>query len=180
MVQEADRLNRVITDLLFLARPRQLTFAQVPLAEMFQELETLLAMDLQATNCRLESVAEADTVLADRDALKQALINLIMNSVAALPESGGAIHLSSQTAETGVWVRVMDNGKGMTEEERGHALEPFYTTRDHGTGLGLAIVHAIMQEHGGHIGMDSTPGQGATVSLFFPANPPQTTTRDLA
>ncbi len=180
MVQEADRLNRVITDLLFLARPRQLHFQPVALPALFQELETLLAMDLQATNCRLESVAEADTVLADRDALKQALINLIMNSVAALPESGGQIRLVSQAAETGVWVRVMDNGKGMTEEERNHALEPFYTTRDHGTGLGLAIVHAIMQEHGGCIDIQSTPGQGAAVSLFFPADLPQTTIRDQA
>ena len=85
-----------------------------------------------------------------------------MNSVAALPESGGAIHLTSQTAETGVWVRVMDNGKGMTEEERSHALEPFYTTRDHGTGLGLAVVKKIADEHGALVRIRNLGSAGST------------------
>jgi two-component system, NtrC family, sensor histidine kinase HydH len=62
MVQEADRLNRVITDLLFLARPRQLTFGQVPLAEIFREVHTLLSMDVGAKNGRLEHRIDAETV----------------------------------------------------------------------------------------------------------------------
>ena len=180
MVQEADRLNRVITDLLFLARPRQLRFQAVNLPTLFQELDTLLAMDLRGTNCRLDSQAQTDAIQADRDALKQALINLIMNSVAAMPETGGLIHLRAEATDNGVWMRVMDNGKGMTEEERSHALEPFFTTRDHGTGLGLAIVHAIMREHGGDIDIKSTPGQGTTISLFFPATPSPTNEREQA
>jgi len=106
--------------------------------------------------------------MADRDALKQALINLLMNSVAALPGEGGLIELTSERAPGGTWIRVRDNGRGMTPEEREHALEPFFTTRDQGTGLGLAIVHTIMQEHGGSIVIDTAPSEGATVSLFFP------------
>lgn len=170
MVQEADRLNRVITDLLFLARPRQLDFAPTPLAQIFQEVHTLLSMDVEAKNGRLEHEAGVQTVLADRDALKQALINLLMNSVEALPESGGLITVSAEPAEAGTWVRVRDNGRGMTPEEREHALEPFFTTRDKGTGLGLAIVHTIMQEHGGSIHIETPEAGGAMVSLFFPAN----------
>ena len=170
MVQEADRLNRVITDLLFLARPRQLAFDKVPLAEVFGEVHTLLSMDAQARNGRLETAPEAGFVTADRDALKQALINLTMNGIEALPERDGVVSLDSREDDRGTWVLVRDNGRGMTAEEREHALEPFFTTRDRGTGLGLAIVHTIMQEHGGRIDIESEPDGGATVSLFFPRN----------
>ncbi len=157
-------------DLLFLARPRQLTFAQVPLAEVFDEVHTLMSMDVAAKNGRLEQRMTAQTVLADRDALKQAVINLLMNSVEALPEEGGLIEFATEADDRGTWLRIRDNGRGMTEEEREHALEPFYTTRDKGTGLGLAIVHTIMQEHGGSIRIETRPTAGTVVSLFFPAN----------
>lgn len=170
MVQEADRLNRVITDLLFLARPRQLDFGLVSLAEIFREVHTLMSMDVAAKNGRLEQRMTAQTVLADRDALKQAVINLLMNSVEALPEEGGLIEFATEADDRGTWLRIRDNGRGMTEEEREHALEPFYTTRDKGTGLGLAIVHTIMQEHGGSIRIETRPTAGTVVSLFFPAN----------
>ena len=176
MVQEADRLNRVITDLLFLARPRQLTFDQVPLAEIFREVHTLLSMDVTARNGRLDQRIEAKTVLADRDALKQAVINLIMNSVEALPEHGGLIEFTTEADKRGTWLRIRDNGRGMTAEEREHALEPFFTTRDKGTGLGLAIVHTIMQEHGGSIRIETRPDAGTVVSLFFPANQSESST----
>ena len=170
MVQEADRLNRVITDLLFLARPRQLSFAQVPLAEIFREVHTLLSMDAGARNGRLEHWTDTETVQADRDALKQAIINLLMNSVQALPEEEGLIELWAEGGDSGTWIRVRDNGAGMSPEEREHALEPFFTTRDKGTGLGLAIVHTIMQEHGGLLQIETPAAGGTVVSLFFPAN----------
>lgn len=170
MLQEADRLNRVITDLLFLARPRQLTFSRITVADIFAEVSTLLSMDMEAKKARLAMHPDAPLVVADQDALKQALINLLMNSLAALPETGGNIELHSALAPDGVWIRVRDNGRGMNAEERERALEPFFSTRDKGTGLGLAIVHTIMQEHGGSIELDSSPGNGTTVSLFFPEN----------
>lgn len=169
MVQEADRLNRVITDLLFLARPRRLDFSQVPLADICREVHTLLSMDVENRNGRLEMDLTADRMTADHDAVKQALINLLMNSIDALPATDGLIVISSQPAQDGVWLRVHDNGRGMTPEEREHALEPFYTTRDRGTGLGLAIVHTIMQEHGGSVSLETNSWGGTTVSLFFPA-----------
>lgn len=168
MVQEADRLNRVITDLLFLAKPRQLSCNFLTLSDILRELRTLLGMDLETKQCRLEENLEAGSLHADRDALKQALINLIVNSLEAIPKAGGLIRLTSESGAHGVWIRVQDNGRGMTPAEQEHALEPFFTTRDHGTGLGLAIVHGIMQEHGGSVSIASTPNQGTTVSLFFP------------
>lgn len=167
MVQEADRLNRVITDLLFLARPRQLALARVPVADVLAEVGALLAMDVQARQCVLRMKSGPD-LWADRDAFKQVLINLVMNALAAVPEAGGEIIVSSQAEERGVCVVVQDNGRGMSAQEQEHALEPFFTTRDHGTGLGLAIVHTIMHDHGGDVRIESVAGQGTTVSLMFP------------
>jgi two-component system, NtrC family, sensor histidine kinase HydH len=99
-----------------------------------------------------------------------------MNSVEALPEEGGLIEVQAEADDKGTWLRIRDNGRGMTPEERDHALEPFFTTRDKGTGLGLAIVHTIMQEHGGSIQIETRPAAGTTVSLFFPANRNESTT----
>jgi hypothetical protein len=93
-----------------------------------------------------------------------------MNGIEALPEEGGLIRIESFENGGGTGIRVSDNGRGMSAEEREHALEPFFTTRDKGTGLGLAIVHTIMQEHGGSIEIETEPGAGTAVSLRFPAN----------
>ena len=85
-----------------------------------------------------------------------------------MPEDDEKIILRSLPGDAGVCIQVEDNGRGMSAEEREHALEPFFTTRNQGTGLGLAIVHAIMQEHGGIISIETSPGNGTTVSLLFP------------
>lgn len=168
MVQEADRLNRVVTDLLFLARPRELAPRQTDLARMAGDLFNLLKLDLEhkKVSTRLDLVAPE--VFADPDALKQVLLNLAVNSLEALPGEGGEITVSSRYENGGVWVGVSDNGAGMSEEVRRQALEPFFTAKKQGTGLGLAIVQTILRGHKGRIQINSEPGQGTTVSLFFP------------
>ena len=173
MVQEADRLNRVVTDLLFLAKPKELSPGEVDLAELTQGLARLLRFDLEHKGAALEFALEAPTVHADADALKQALLNLLMNSLDAVPQQGGRIRLASERGGdgqggSGVWLSVSDNGPGMPEEVRRHALEAFYTAKKQGTGLGLAIVQAILRGHRGRVAIDSAEGGGARVRLFFP------------
>ena len=168
MVLEADRLGRVVTDLLYLARPRPLEPQAVDLALLADELSRLLRFDLERAQARLELDLRAPQVLADADGLKQALINLILNSIAALPGEGGVITLFSRAHDdASVSVGVADTGRGMTEEERGRALEPFFTTRKEGSGLGLAIVQKIILDHRGTIDIASEPGHGAAVTLRF-------------
>ncbi|GFK95596.1 Sensor protein ZraS [Fundidesulfovibrio magnetotacticus] len=167
MVQEADRLGRVVTDLLYLARPRPSEPAPVHLPELAAELETLLRFDFQRAQASFETDLKADTAVADRDGLKQALINLILNGLASLPEHGGVITLASRETPDGVSLSVIDTGRGMEPEEKRRALEPFFTTRKEGSGLGLAIVHKIVRDHLGQLHIDSEPGQGAAVTLTF-------------
>jgi two-component system sensor histidine kinase HydH len=174
MVQEADRLNRVVTDLLFLARPRDLAPAEVDLTRMAESLRGLLRFDLEHKAVTPGLDLQARTVYADEDALKQCLLNLLVNALDALPESGGVLTLASHRSDPsegvapGVWISVTDNGSGMDETVRSKAFEPFFTDKRQGTGLGLAIVQGIMRGHRGRAHIDSIPGQGTTLRLFFP------------
>lgn len=182
MVREADRLNRVITDLLYLSRPRDLAPVETNLATVCDEMEGLLRFELREQGLSLKCALAVDTVNADPDAFKQALLNLLLNaleSLAALPENETAPERDitlcaapgSEKGRPGVWITVMDTGPGMSEEERAQARTPFFTTKKNGTGLGLALVQTIMQGHQGDLRIDSpAPGaaSGCAVGLFFP------------
>ncbi|XPV76804.1 MAG: two-component system sensor histidine kinase NtrB [Desulfovibrio sp.] len=168
MVQEADRLNRVVTDLLYLARPRELQPEPQELATVAENLQTLLRFDLEGKRIEMETLFREDIVCADRDALKQVLLNLVVNSLQAVEPEKGRIRLSSHKKEQGIWICVEDNGHGMTQAIQDQALEPFFTSKQQGTGLGLAIVQTIMLGHKGKVYIDSAPDKGSRIWLFFP------------
>ncbi len=167
MVQEADRLGRVVTDLLYLARPRPVEPRAVDMAGLADELARLLRFDLERAHATLETRLDAPVVTADADGLKQALINLILNSLAALPPEGGVVTIATGERDGETDVCVTDNGRGMDEEERQRALEPFFTTRKEGSGLGLAIVHKIVRDNRGEMEIESAVGEGTVVTLRF-------------
>ena len=167
MVREADRLNRVVTDLLYMARPQPPHPQMLSLQALAEDLKRLLGLDLQQHEATLTLELETDHVWADAEGLRRIVLNLILNSVSALPQ-GGTITVASISRDTGVWVCVRDTGHGMDHETREQALEPFFTTKDQGTGLGLALVHRIIRDHGGNLEIHSTPGRGTEVALFFP------------
>ncbi|MDQ7834590.1 MAG: ATP-binding protein [Humidesulfovibrio sp.] len=179
MVQEADRLNRVVTDLLYLARPRELAPDPIDLTQVVESLHGLLRFDLEAKGVTPRLDLAETRLCADQDGLKQALLNLMVNALDALPENDGSLTLASRRSSPadgvldgpGVWVSVTDNGHGMDEAVRNQAFEPFFTAKRQGTGLGLAIVQGIMRAHKGRALIDSTPGEGTTVRLFFPDCP---------
>ena len=105
----------------------------------------------------------------------QAIMNLVVNSRDAMPD-GGTLTLSADTeaADGRVVVRITDTGSGIGEEERGHIFEPFYTTKtEHGNGLGLAVVSSIVEEHGGHISVESALGEWTTFKVSMPAVRPE-------
>ncbi len=120
---------------------------------------------------RLHVETAASRLWCDAGQLKQALLNLILNGVQAMPD-GGALTLSA-LAETGpegvMRLSVSDTGIGIPLALRTRIFDPFFTTKDEGTGLGLAIVHAIVEGHRGRIDVDSAPGQGTTFTIVLPA-----------
>jgi CheY-like chemotaxis protein len=109
------------------------------------------------------------TIFGDAAELREALTNLIVNAVDAMPE-GGVITLGTQLQGDKVALHIRDSGSGMSEEVRRRCLEPFFTTKGkRGTGLGLSMVFGIIQRHGGTIDLQTALGVGTTFTFEFPA-----------
>jgi signal transduction histidine kinase len=114
-------------------------------------------------------LAETRVVMGHPAELREALMNLIFNAVDAMPV-GGEIVVETRQLGDETAVMVSDTGVGMTEEERVHCLEPFFTTKgENGTGLGLAVVYGTVERHGGRIAVSSTKGVGTTFTLSLPS-----------
>ncbi|MBF0505315.1 MAG: PAS domain-containing protein [Nitrospirae bacterium] len=111
------------------------------------------------------------SVRADKGLIRQALINILLNSVQAMPD-GGIVTVeiySSHVLPNAVEISVRDNGSGMDEETRSKIFEPFFSTKDRGTGLGLSITHGIIAAHGGNINVKSLPGKGTEFVIILPS-----------
>ena len=161
-------------------REPQLNLASIDLNDLVPQVMDLTRarwndMPMQrgtVVRLRTELAGDLPKVMGVEAEVREALINLILNSVDALP-SGGTIIIRTSTASGeragGAKVEVMDDGVGMEEEARRRCLEPFFTTKgERGTGLGLAMVYGVVQRHGGEVDIESKPGKGTTVRLSFP------------
>lgn len=173
MVQEADRLNRVVTDLLYLAKPRTIDPVETDLARVGDSLRQLMRFDFEDKQIEPEFAFGADPVYADQDALRQVLLNLISNSLDAIgarkdSSMPGQIRLTSVRSDEGVWLCVADNGPGMDPDLQDTVFKPFVTGKETGTGLGLAIVQNIIRAHNGKIILDSPESGGMEIRVFFP------------
>lgn len=149
---EIVNLNLVVQEALALARPRTTSSS--------------------ATPCELRAeLGDAVLIRGSAAELTAALVNLITNSIDAMP-GGGNITLRTRTEAGGAQLQVADDGPGMSTEVEKHLFEPFFTTKgEAGTGLGLAMVYATVLRHNGTIGVCTAPGSGATFTLSFPSLP---------
>lgn len=166
---EIDRLERIVDSLLDLARRRPAQSDPVEattLAPLFEDLHLLMDSRLKRANLTLLHDGGDLRVAAPRDALAQALLNLLINAATHSPD-GGTIRLEVQPGET-VEIRVVDSGPGVPEAERQQVFEPF-NTRGLGAGLGLAVVRRLAGEHGWQAGVTDAPGGGACFFLRVPA-----------
>ncbi len=184
---EVDRLTRLVGDLLVLSRAES---GNLPLNLQQMELDTLVLevmSDLKmVAGERMElHLDELDQVLlcADRDRIKQVLVNLIGNAIRYTP-AGGAVHVGFGKNETHAYVRIRDTGPGIAPEDLPHIFERFYRAekartraRDgHGFGLGLSIAYWIVHAHEGRIDVDSRPGEGAAFTVWLPLSHPDCAT----
>lgn len=182
MVREADRLNRVITDLLYLSRNKQLRYSVVDLPSAVEDVRKLLRFDLEGKRTELHVELDFEDLRADEDSVKQTLLNLVLNSLDAIGERekaaqdenpdaerfAGRIVVRSYESDQWDVLEVEDNGHGMNEEQKKQAFEAFFTSKAKGTGLGLALVQKAVLEHGGKTELESAPGKGCVVRLYFP------------
>jgi signal transduction histidine kinase len=149
-------------------------FRPEALNALVEHVHKLIAVHLQHNDVAF--LFHADPALPPvwglRDQLQQALLNLCLNAVEAMP-AGGALTLRSEHVGERNEVRLIvhDTGVGIEPGLLAHIFDPFFTTKSGGTGLGLAITHDIVQRHGGRLEVESVVGQGTTFSLWLPATP---------
>jgi signal transduction histidine kinase len=104
---------------------------------------------------------------ADREMVRRALLNLVLNAVDVMPE-GGSLVITSYDSIRGFELEVADSGPGLSEEDQRRVFEPFYSTKQHGTGLGLAVVYHVAEAHGGTVTAANCPEGGAAFTIKFP------------
>lgn len=174
ILQETKRLDRIVNQIIDYARPREIVAFAFDMAQLVQEVMKVLDEPLtrkQAT-IRLSAPDAPYTIQADRDQLKQVLLNVLQNAIEASP-SGGTIAVTlvqqARGVEPGLEVTVADRGTGISPTHLPHVFEPFFTSgKPQGTGLGLAICRNILEAHGGEIALDSEVGRGTTVRVWAP------------
>jgi two-component system sensor histidine kinase HydH len=170
MVREVDRLNRVITELLDFARPKEPHRELHSAGEILEQTLKLLESELAKKNITVEKNlgASLPRILVDRDQLSQAFLNLLLNALESM-EGAGKIRISIESGGAEVLaISISDTGRGIPKEDLERVFEPFFSTKRKGTGLGLAIVHQIVESHKGEIQVESREGQGATFRITLP------------
>ena len=171
LIQEVERMNRTISELLGFARPASLELQEVDLRVLLKETLQLVSADTASEHIRtsMHCAPDLPVLMADRDRLRQVIINILLNSVQAM-EDGGTLEISARKSHSGSQVELLfrDTGKGIKPEHLAQVFFPYFTTRKEGTGIGLAITQKIIADHGGTIRVESTPGKGTTVVVELP------------
>ncbi|SNS99720.1 Signal transduction histidine kinase [Granulicella rosea] len=172
ILEEIDRLDTIISRLLYFARPIQLQLQLISLDDLCRVTASTWAEKEAAKGIQIICEATTHSVLmADRGRLLQVLDNLMENAVYSASHSaaeGGTVTIRTTLDAAFARIDIADDGQGFTSAALRHALDPFYTTKDTGTGLGLSISFEIVQAHGGELLLANREGGGAVASLRLP------------
>lgn len=171
MVQEVDRLNRVISDLIGLSRPSDIRPRPTRVADIVDHALRLVRPDAEARKVavRFEAAPDVPEALVDPDRFAQALLNVCLNGMEAMGDGGELMVTAYRHGDGRVAVSVRDTGPGISPENLSRVFDPYFTTKGQGTGLGLAIVHKIIEAHEGEVGFRSEPGHGTECTFILPA-----------
>lgn len=171
MIQEVERLDRVIGQLLEFARPSTLRIKPVRIADLVQHSLKLIDGDARTKGIEVKSEVPSNLpdIPIDADRMSQVLLNLYLNSMQAM-DAQGILEVTVSRDETRklTTIIVADNGGGIDPADQERIFDPYFTTKPDGTGLGLAIVHKIIDAHHGTVKVKSKPGLGTTITLILP------------
>lgn len=168
VLQEVERLSRLLGQLLDTARPTREPARPVQVAALVDDVCSVLRYEVPA-EVHLDNRIAPDLVATlPRDRLQQAIINLVLNAVAATPASGGTVAVAAEPSGDRLRLSVTDEGEGFPEAVLVNGVRPFVSTRPGGTGLGLAMVRRFARDLGGDIELANLPGRGARVTVTLP------------
>jgi signal transduction histidine kinase len=178
-LEELDRVERSISHLLRFAREQDIATREMKMSEVVESALGALRDRLTRAGVEVRSGSDGEVAMrGDPEKLRRVLLNLVSNACDALEQAGTEkprieVRCGENLARTEVWVRVRDNGPGMTDEEVARAFLPFATTKPDGTGLGLALSRRVVDAHGGTLEAHSRPGSGTEFLLTLPKQPPE-------
>ncbi|MBP1749748.1 MAG: sensor signal transduction histidine kinase [Deltaproteobacteria bacterium] len=167
--KELTRVNGIVEEFLQSTRA-QAPFSKESLRELIEEVIIIVGEKASSMGIFIENATDTDiTVECQRDRLKQAFYNIIINAIESMPD-GGKIGIMVKQKASIVEASIKDSGPGISEEALGRIFEYYYTTKDKGMGLGLPISYMIVKDHGGDIKVSTYPGQGTTFIIVLPKN----------
>jgi signal transduction histidine kinase len=184
MFKHADRLKRLVDDLLTISRAESSTFRleteRLDLRELLRRVveQTDGLIRAQGASVRITAAGDDLTLEADALRLEQVFLNLLENALKYGNRPGLQINLYVERAGPSIHVQITDNGPGIPHEDQEHIFERFYrvhkdrSRESGGTGLGLSIVKNVVQAHGGTVSLRSSPGKGSTFNVVLPVRQP--------
>lgn len=167
--EEIEHLNKIAVDFLFAVKPMEVELKKDSINNIINEIVSFLMPEAEEKNIELVSNLSQfiPNIEIDPRLVRQALLNLIQNAFAAMPD-GGTLTLTTKLNGDFISVMVDDTGTGIDDDKLSRIFEPYFTTKASGTGLGLTLVYKIMKEHHGDIHVTSKKGIGTTFTLDFP------------
>jgi hypothetical protein len=171
--KQTDRATGIVANLLNFSRTGSVTeLSEVDVHRVLDDTLQLLEPQLRQSRVEVERAYDDELPHAFGNAgkLQQVFTNLLLNARDAIPDSGRIIIRTASASDDAVTIEIADTGIGIAPENVARIYDPFYTTKGvgRGTGLGLAVSYGIVQEHSGHISVESAPGKGTTFRITIP------------
>ena len=168
--EEIHRINEIVDQFLRFAKPAPPLLEKTEVSSIFEETLQLLRPQIEKQLIVVEKEFQPlPIILIDREQMKQAILNLLLNAIQAMP-GGGHLTLKGQNSEDGQWIHlsIQDSGVGIPGEDMNKLFDPFFSTKEGGIGLGLSIAHRIIDQHRGKIEVESVPGKGTLFTVWLP------------
>ncbi|MCJ7705953.1 MAG: GAF domain-containing protein [Desulfobacterales bacterium] len=170
--EEIHRMNEIVDQFLRFAKPSSPFLEKTDVLSIFEETLQLLRPQIEKQRIVVEKEFQAlPMIQMDPEQMKQAMLNLLLNAIQAMPE-GGQLTLKGQNSKEGQWIHlsIEDSGMGISPEDIDKLFDPFFSTKEGGIGLGLSITHRIIDHHHGKIEVENAPGNGTLFTVWLPIN----------
>jgi len=168
--EEIHRINEIVDQFLRFAKPAPPHLERTEVTSIFEEILQLLRPQMEKLRISVEKdFRSVPLITIDKEQMKQVILNLLMNSIQAMPE-GGQFRLEGEVSKDGQWVElsIRDSGVGIPPEDMDKLFDPFFSTKEGGIGLGLSIAHRIIDQHHGKIEVTSNPNEGTIFTVYLP------------
>ncbi|WP_078543906.1 PAS domain S-box protein [Litchfieldia alkalitelluris] len=170
MIEEIDRINTIVSELLLLSKPNSIDFFKVNIGKLLDTIVILMNAEANLHNVKIEILKMSQQEFITygiENKIKQVFVNILKNAIEAMPH-GGQITVQMKLEGNLISILFIDQGEGIPAEVLAKIGQPFFTTKEKGTGLGMMVCHNIIDNHHGTMKIDSEIGKGTTVEISLP------------